>query len=126
MIRILVADDSELVRVVLRDLLKQDPEIEVVAEASDGRLAVELTARHKPDLVIMDPPRLGAKPAIPRLIKLKAKRLVYVSCDPQTLARDLRSLVDGGYELDSVEAVDMFPQTYHVEVVAKLNFRGEN
>lgn len=81
--------------------------------------------KERPDLVLMDPPRLGAKPAIPRLLKLKAKRLVYVSCDPQTLARDLRSLVDGGYELESVEALDMFPQTYHVEAVAKLRWRED-
>lgn len=79
--------------------------------------------KEQPDLVVMDPPRLGAKPAIPFLLQLQAKRLVYVSCDPQTLARDLRSLVDGGYELESVEAVDMFPQTYHVEAVAKLRLK---
>lgn len=79
--------------------------------------------KERPDLVLMDPPRLGAKPAIPMLLKLAAKRLVYVSCDPQTLARDLRTLVDGGYELESVEALDMFPQTYHVEAVAKLRHR---
>lgn len=54
MIRILIADDSELVRVVLRDLVMQDPEISVVAEVSDGRSAVEETAKHRPDLVIMD------------------------------------------------------------------------
>jgi two-component system chemotaxis response regulator CheB len=54
MIRILLADDSELVRVVLRDLLSHDPAVEVVAEVCDGRAAVEETARLKPDLVIMD------------------------------------------------------------------------
>jgi 23S rRNA (uracil1939-C5)-methyltransferase len=76
--------------------------------------------KEKPELVLMDPPRLGAKPAIPMLLELGAERIHYVSCDPQTLARDLRSFVDGGYELLSVEAVDMFPQTYHVECVARL------
>jgi two-component system chemotaxis response regulator CheB len=54
MIRILIADDSELVRVVLRDLLSQDPDIEVVGEVSDGRSAVEQTAKLRPDLIIMD------------------------------------------------------------------------
>ena len=79
--------------------------------------------RERPDLVLMDPPRLGAKPALPFLLQLASPRLVYVSCDPQTLARDLRSLVDGGYELESVEAYDMFPHTFHVECVARLRLR---
>lgn len=79
--------------------------------------------RERPDLVLMDPPRLGAKPALKALLRLAARRLVYVSCDPQTLARDLRQLVDGGYELEQVEAFDMFPQTFHVEAVARLRWR---
>jgi 23S rRNA (uracil1939-C5)-methyltransferase len=79
--------------------------------------------KERPDLVLMDPPRLGARPAIPMLLKLRANRLVYVSCDPQTLARDLRQLVDGGYAVEQVEGYDMFPQTYHVECVARLALR---
>ena len=76
--------------------------------------------KERPDLVLMDPPRLGAKLAIPMLLKLRARRMVYVSCDPQTLARDVRQLVDGGYEVEQVEGYDMFPQTFHVEAVARL------
>ena len=83
-----------------------------------------LSNKERPDLVLMDPPRLGAKPALPMLLELRARRLVYVSCDPQTLARDLRTLVDGGYELQAVEALDMFPQTYHTEAVARLQWQG--
>jgi 23S rRNA (uracil1939-C5)-methyltransferase len=79
--------------------------------------------QERPDLVLMDPPRLGAKSAIPQLLALAAPRMVYVSCDPNTLARDLRSLCDGGYEVEQVEGYDMFPQTYHVECVARLRHR---
>lgn len=82
--------------------------------------------KERPDLVLMDPPRLGAKPAIKLLLQLAAPRLVYVSCDPQTLARDLRQLVDGGYELEQVEGFDMFPWTFHVEAVARLRWRGRS
>jgi 23S rRNA (uracil1939-C5)-methyltransferase len=73
-----------------------------------------------PDLVLLDPPRTGAADTIPRVIARKPSRITYVSCDPTTLARDLRKLVDGGYELRRVVALDMFPQTYHVETVVGL------
>jgi 23S rRNA (uracil1939-C5)-methyltransferase len=73
-----------------------------------------------PDLVLLDPPRTGAADTIPHLIAAKPARITYVSCDPTTLARDLRKLLDSGYELRSVVALDLFPQTYHVETVASL------
>ena len=68
--------------------------------------------------------RLGAKPALTRLLALRPRRLVYVSCDPVTLARDLQALCAGGYAIESVVAFDMFPQTFHVETVAHLRWRG--
>jgi 23S rRNA (uracil1939-C5)-methyltransferase len=76
----------------------------------------------KIDFLLLDPPRAGAESrAISGILKLKPKRLCYVSCDPATLARDLRKLFAGGYSLDSILAFDMFPQTHHVETVVHLS-----
>lgn len=73
-------------------------------------------------LALLDPPRsgLGAKSARD-LVRLAPRSIVYVSCDPSTLARDLRVIVDGGYRLDAIEAIDLFPQTFHVETIATLS-----
>jgi 23S rRNA (uracil1939-C5)-methyltransferase len=75
----------------------------------------------RPDAVVLDPARVGCSPAVlEALATLEVPRLVYVSCDPATLARDLAMLVARGFRLESVQPLDMFPQTYHVECVAAL------
>ena len=77
------------------------------------------------EVVVADPPRAGFHPkALHALITLGAHRIVYVSCNPTTLARDLGELVRGGYRLEWVQPVDMFPHTPHIEAVARLERAG--
>ena len=77
---------------------------------------------YKPDVVFLDPPRAGSSEAFLRaLIKTAPSRAVYVSCDPETLARDLEILTAGGYKVQRIQPVDMFPFTEHVETVCLLS-----
>lgn len=80
-----------------------------------------------PQAILVDPPRAGLSPlVIDHLLRLAAPQLVYISCDPATLARDLRRLTAGGYQAEHVRLFDMFPQTYHIETVAFLRLPEKN
>ncbi|MGA2986717.1 MAG: 23S rRNA (uracil(1939)-C(5))-methyltransferase RlmD [Terriglobia bacterium] len=82
-------------------------------------------AQMDPVLVVMDPPRTGVGAAtLKLLVDLRPKHLQYVSCNPPTLARDLGFLLQHGYRLDSLELFDCFPQTYHIESLARLSRIG--
>jgi 23S rRNA (uracil1939-C5)-methyltransferase len=80
----------------------------------------ELKSGRTYDLVIADPPRDGMYKSLMPLTKLSPKTIIYVSCDPTTLARDLAALTKQGYKIDSIRAFDFFPNTYHVETVVVL------
>jgi 23S rRNA (uracil1939-C5)-methyltransferase len=77
-----------------------------------------LRARYRPDVVIMDPPRSGARELIEPLLRMRVAQVIYVSCDVATLARDLQALCAGGYRIAALRAFDFFPNTHHSEVVA--------
>ncbi|BFM11691.1 23S rRNA (uracil(1939)-C(5))-methyltransferase RlmD [Simiduia litorea] len=77
----------------------------------------------KVDGVILDPPRAGAKSVVENISRLKPKKILYISCDAATFARDARTLVESGYDLERVGALDMFPQTMHVETMALFLLR---
>jgi 23S rRNA (uracil1939-C5)-methyltransferase len=106
----------------LREALREQAlgDVEVLV----GDVAATLTRVGKKlqgvDLLLLDPPRSGAKSAIAPALALAPKTIAYVACDPVTLARDLRGFVAGGYTLGDVTCFDMFPQTHHVETLAWL------
>ncbi len=72
------------------------------------------------DLVILDPPRQGCKEIIPFIKKIASSQVIYISCDPATLARDLALLQDSGFKIEKIQGVDMFPQTHHIETIVQL------
>ena len=80
----------------------------------------------EPEVLVVDPPRKGLAPdVIETIAEMSPKRVVYVSCEPSTLARDLRLFAQRGYMATAAEAYDLFPRTYHVETVCRLE-RQEN
>lgn len=92
--------------------------VSVVASSVEQGLAA---ARGAVDALLLDPPRRGCGPqVVQHIVRLAPRRVLYVSCEPSTLARDVRGLLDGGYRLVKARVVDMFPQTYHLESVTLL------
>jgi 23S rRNA (uracil1939-C5)-methyltransferase len=92
--------------------------------AGDVRLALRELAEKagRPDVVVVDPPRAGlSAKVVRRVIETSPKRIVYISCNPTTLAPNAAQLVEAGYALRRVRPVDMFPQTPHIECVAVLD-----
>lgn len=120
-----LADTVEMVTAIeasgaaLRDLRRNLEANGLYADVIGGDAARELMHIERPDAVIIDPPRAGLSTAAADALKASAApRIIYVSCDPATLARDAALLRESGYALELATPVDLFPQTYHVETVA--------
>ena len=87
-------------------------------DAAGGVKSLDMGAH---DIVLLDPPRGGALSAVKEIAKARPGKIVYLSCNPATLARDLSFLVKHGYSVERATTIDMFPNTYHIEGVVKLN-----
>ena len=83
-----------------------------------------LINKNIPDLLTVDPPRKGCEPAfLDAVIRCGIPRMIYISCNPSTLGRDCAILSEGGYQIEAVQPVDMFPHTGHVETVVLMSKR---
>jgi 23S rRNA (uracil1939-C5)-methyltransferase len=91
----------------------------IAMRAADG-VRFLLQSGYRPEVLILDPPRTGADHLITAMAQLRAQRLIYVSCNPSTLVRDLRQLMLKRYKIDVVRGFDFFPNTHHMEIVASL------
>ena len=88
----------------------------------DGFLSLNSLKPKDIDLILLDPPRSGLEQStVQKICKLNVPRIIYVSCDPSTLARDLAGLLQGGYCISKLKILDLFPQSHHLETVVKLN-----
>ena len=120
---IAIEDDADATGFARQNLLNADLQNTEVVNADVGELDENAGALEAVDFLLLDPPRTGAESrVISGIIKMKPKHISYVSCDPATMARDLKKLIAGGYSIQSIRAFDMFPQTHHVETVVHLAF----
>ncbi|MGI6045881.1 MAG: 23S rRNA (uracil(1939)-C(5))-methyltransferase RlmD [Eggerthellaceae bacterium] len=109
---------SSSVQDLRRNAANANADIDVIG----GDAARELTRLGNLDALVVDPPRAGLAPNLPRDISQAGpERVVYVSCDPTSLARDLNRFETCGYKIEKVQPVDLFPQTYHVETVVLIS-----
>ncbi|MDY0188682.1 MAG: methyltransferase domain-containing protein, partial [Syntrophus sp. (in: bacteria)] len=115
--------DREAIRCAEENLREEGATNGEFFAADVGELlkAFFLERKNTVDIAVLDPPRIGCSPdVLDGLLGLNPFRIVYISCNPATQARDMRRLLDGGYRLTELQPMDMFPQTKHIEVVGVL------
>jgi 23S rRNA (uracil1939-C5)-methyltransferase len=94
--------------------------VKVSAQSSEAYLT-SVADSLRPDLIIADPPRAGLGPSVcAQVVKLRPNEVVYISCDPATLARDLKQLTSSGLSITEMHLIDLFPQTFHIESITVL------
>jgi len=117
----------EVVEDAIKDAKKNALQNEIsnatfVCNEAEKQLELWQQSGIKAQAIVVDPPRKGCdKRLLQTIVEMRIPKMIYVSCDPATLARDLRFLIDQGYTVDTVQPVDMFPQTYHVETVVLMS-----
>ena len=117
--RVIAVESAPVALEALEENLKGTPG---EAIRSDSLAFLRRQKSQIPEAIVVDPPRTGLGPeTTAELARIAAPGIVYVSCDPATLARDLRALVGSGYVIDSIAMVDLFPQTFHLETVVGLS-----
>jgi 23S rRNA (uracil1939-C5)-methyltransferase len=103
------------------DLLHNSPSNVKAVRSTSADFLRGAAGKSRPDFVVTDPPRSGlGESVVQSLVGLGAHRMTYISCDPATASRDLAGLLGGGYRIEQVHLVDLFPQTYHLESVFHL------
>jgi 23S rRNA (uracil1939-C5)-methyltransferase len=103
------------------DLLYNSPPNVKAVNSMTEQYLKKAAGKARPDLVVVDPPRSGlGEKVVNEIVAMQPPRIIYVSCDPATLARDLRGLLGAGYHIQRAHLVDLFPQTYHLESVFHL------
>lgn len=119
--RVIAVEENPKAVKVGEKLSEDIPNIEWLCSSAEWGAKKVLRKKIPIDTVVLDPPRAGASDVLDLLMVLKPKTIVYVSCDPNTLARDLRELTKRFYQFEYSQPIDMFPQTYHIESVTKLS-----
>lgn len=123
LVEIIEASDSDKNAIAhAKEMSSKNKISNIVFEAASGKKALEkmISKKREFDLLVIDPPRDGCKDIIKYITKMKFKDIIYVSCNPSTLARDINELAKSGYKLVSCQPIDMFPQTYHIESVSLI------